>query len=82
MPIRNFYIICEIDGYKTKLKGGPRAKDGGFNLTIYQRSGSEKIMALSVRGLAYADGKLVLEIDMHDSTFPVSLNKERLLTKQ
>lgn len=37
MAVRNFWVEASIDGYKTKLAGGPRNKDGGMSLTIYQR---------------------------------------------
>jgi len=82
MPIRNFYINCEIDGRKSRLTGGPRAKDGGFNLTIYQRSEGEKIIALEVDGVVRADGKLRLEIMKNDDILMVSSIEDRLTTKR
>ena len=82
MPIRNFYINCEIDGYVSRLAGGPRAKDGGLNLTIHQRSNGKKIKALSLRGYAYTNGQLVLEIDMHENALPMSSTKERISTNR
>ncbi len=36
--VRNFYISAEIEGRAGLLEGGPRASDGGFTLTISQRS--------------------------------------------
>lgn len=38
MAVRNFWIDAEIDGRKTELCGGPRAKDGGMEITVYQRN--------------------------------------------
>lgn len=29
MNVRNFYLETNIDGYKSKVKGGPRSKNGG-----------------------------------------------------
>lgn len=37
MAVRNFWIEAEIDGRQTALAGGPRSKDGGMTVTIYQR---------------------------------------------
>ena len=36
--VRNFWIEVYVDGRKTKIACGPRAKDGGALITIYQRS--------------------------------------------
>ena len=72
MPIQNFRIECEIDGYRNKLTGEPKAKDGGFNLTIYQRSNGKSIRALDVVGYVRADGKLGLELSTPESRFPLN----------
>lgn len=37
MAVRNFWISADIDGRETKLRGGPRAKNGGMVIMIYQR---------------------------------------------
>jgi len=81
MPIRNFYIDCEIDGRESRLTGGPRAKDGGFNLTIYQRSDGKKIKVLDVVGIAYKD-MLHLDLKTHERFFPVQICEEVLITTQ
>lgn len=36
--VRNFYLEASVDGRKTDVGTGPRAKDGGMNLTVYQRN--------------------------------------------
>ena len=82
MKLKNFYIDCEIDGWKSGLTGGPRAKDGGFSLTIYQRSNGKKIIALEVVGVVRTDGKLQLEILKNDNTFMVSSIEEILTTNR
>jgi hypothetical protein len=38
MAIRNYWIDANIDGRKTRLTGGPRRKDGGFDLRIKIRN--------------------------------------------
>lgn len=35
--VRNFWLDLFVDGRKNSVKTGPRQKDGGFLLTIYQR---------------------------------------------
>jgi hypothetical protein len=60
MTLRNFWITAKIDGQKTKIAGGPRAKDGGFELTILMRDDGEKIHGLTVEGYASEDGRLRL----------------------
>ena len=61
--MRNFWIECKIDGRKTKLTGGPRSKDGGFNLTIYQRSDGESIKVLKIIGWKELDNEeLVINV--------------------
>mgnify|MGYP004446703797 FL=1 len=37
MAVRNWWIEADIDGRQTTLTGGPRSKDGGFQLNLYQR---------------------------------------------
>ena len=37
MAVRNFYVKANIDGRETELAGGPRNKDGGMSITLYQR---------------------------------------------
>ncbi len=50
MATRNFWVECNIDGRATKLEGGPRSKDGGFNLTIYQRDEGAIKEAITITG--------------------------------
>lgn len=38
MAVRNFWIEADIDGRKTKLKGGPANKHGGLSCYVYQRN--------------------------------------------
>jgi len=64
--VRNWWIEVEIDERVTQFKAGPKTKDGGFELTIYQRDDSDptkgdSIEALHVVGLVGKDGKLRLE---------------------
>jgi len=86
MPIQNFSIEykinCKIDGRKSRLLDGPTSEDGGFNLTIYQRSEGKKITALIVAGIVRDDGMLALEILRNNNTLMISSVLERLITKR
>ena len=37
MAVRNFYVEADIDGRETILGGGPRNKEGGMTVKIFQR---------------------------------------------
>lgn len=60
--VRNFWIEVEIDGRTTKLAGGPQSKDGGFVLTIKQRSKGSIIEPLHIQGYAQEDRTLRMTI--------------------
>ena len=62
MAVRNFWVRADIDGRVTPLAGGPRAKDGGFSLDIYQRVDGLPQRVISIEGRAYDDGTLSLFI--------------------
>lgn len=66
MAVRNFWIRADIDGRKTVLAGGPRSRDGGFDLTISQRDGGAIVEPVEIRGRAHADGSLDLTIGLDD----------------
>lgn len=57
--VRNFWINAVIDGRRSPLVGGPRAKDGGFDLEIKQRHAGQVVPALTVLGQEI-DGELHL----------------------
>ncbi len=37
MAVRNFWADLDVDGYQNMVGGGPRRKDGGMEVTVYQR---------------------------------------------
>lgn len=57
--VRNFWIDAKIDGRAADIGAGPKAKDGGFELTIYMRRAGEVNEAISIRGYENG-GNLVL----------------------
>lgn len=64
MPVRNWWIDADIDGRQTRLEGGPRRKDGGFTLRIYQREDGSISKAGWIEGFVGADGALILRGDI------------------
>ena len=48
MAVRNFWIEADIDGRKTMLAGGPREKDGGLTVNLFQRSEGDIQKAVSI----------------------------------
>jgi len=61
--VRNFWVAGDVDGRRSPLSGGPRGRDGGLSLTLYQRT--EGYVAASLRVYCYAcrDGTLALEVE-------------------
>lgn len=49
--VRNFWLELSVDGKKTDIATGPVSKEGGFFLTIKQRSECGIIRAMTVQGL-------------------------------
>jgi hypothetical protein len=72
MAVRNFWIEGFIDGRNTDVTGGPKSKEGGMTVNIYQRNcGSiEKALRIeclecngNLRTKVFADGKCVYELE-------------------
>ena len=57
--VHNFWIELTVDGKKS-VATGPYRKDGGFELTIFQRDGGTIIKAHCVIGVVSDDGYLEL----------------------
>lgn len=74
MPVRNFWIECNIDGRSTILAGGPRSKNGGFSLTVKMRDSGGIIQPLDVWGYE-RDGELVLNCKIDGKPIKVATTK-------
>lgn len=61
MAVRNFWIEVDIDGRKTPLCGGPRRKDGGMDVSLYQRDEGNVELALHIRCFE-RNGKLTIVV--------------------
>jgi hypothetical protein len=61
MAVRNFWIDADIDGRQTMLSGGPKSRNGGMTVNIYQRDCSQIIHPVTVN--CYEDhGKLIVSV--------------------
>lgn len=58
--IRNFWLTLEVDGKQRTVATGPRAKDGGFMLSIKMRDNGGIVRVMTVDGRASDSGLLVL----------------------
>ena len=77
MAVRNFYVEAAIDGRATGLGSGPRAKDGGMQVRIYQRSNGDITNPVYITGWVAENGStLVLEISV-DGHAPIHLETRR-----
>ena len=62
MAVRNFWIDADIDGRQTMLSGGPKSRDGGMRVNIYQRDEGGILHVISINCYVSADGKLISKI--------------------
>jgi len=63
--VRNFWLIANVDGRATPVETGPRAKDGGFSLTVLMREGGAVSgTRLYVTGYALSDGQLRVDVSV------------------
>ena len=63
--VRNFWIEGLIDGRESNLVGGPKSKDGGFDIDIYQRDNGAVTNPLVITGRAFGD---TLSLAIYTST--------------
>lgn len=61
MAVRNFWLDADIDGRATMLGGGPRSKDGGMDITVYQRNEGGILTAFRFRCREF-NGALTTEV--------------------
>jgi hypothetical protein len=48
--MRNFWIVAEADGIKTKHATGPRSSGGGFTTDIYVKEDGRSVKKVAVDG--------------------------------
>ena len=60
--VRNFWFDADIDGRESKVSGGPRAKDGGMVIDLFQRKEGEITKSFKIRCYEEREGMLVISI--------------------
>ena len=60
--VRNFWIELSVDGKKTRVATGPRAKNGGFELAIRMRESGDIVTPVRIAGITHFDNSLELVI--------------------
>ena len=61
VAVRNWWVKVSVDGKKTPIGFGPRAKDGGFSIRIFQREKGGIGSPLFIRAVAVGN-RLTLEL--------------------
>ena len=77
MAVRNFWIEADVDGYKTMLKGGPRSKEDGLSVKLFQRSEGNITTAVKIDCFVDSEGKLVTVIKNGDGDIVYKHKTER-----
>jgi hypothetical protein len=62
MAVRNFYLEADVEGRKTKLRGGPARKDGSMTVTLTQRDEGSIKDTVEIICLTRADGTLMTTV--------------------
>ena len=66
MALRNFWLETEIDGRKTKLKGGPKSRTGGMRTKVYVRNRGASVLAYEIVCKEYKDELVIMICDKDD----------------
>lgn len=67
MSVRNFWLEAVVDGRKSEIGAGPRAKDGGMVVRVKQRKDGKPTDAVTVHCFADIDGSLVARVLMGET---------------
>ena len=76
MAVRNFYVEANIDGRETTLGGGPKNKQGGMRVHIYQRDDGAITEALKIE-CEERDGMLTTKVYGKDNILLFSHTTKR-----
>lgn len=78
MAVRNFWITVGVDGRKTDVGTGPRAKDGGFCARIYIRDrGRVSKKYIMVDGVVSGNDLMLTAVLVNGNKY----SKKRLVVK-
>ncbi len=74
MHVRNWWLKAFVDGRESSLEGGPRSKDGGFRMHLYQRDKGEITEAVSMVGWVSGD-KLILDVSLNGESHRIETRR-------
>lgn len=61
--VRNFWLEAQVDGRASTFASGPRSRDGGFTLDLYQRDKGTVAHVALIVGRVLSDGRLCLSME-------------------
>ncbi len=73
--IRNWWIVTRVDGRESMMAGGPRSKEGGFEVVVRQRDNDVSTQAVRVWGDVYGD-ELILHVEV-PGQHPITVTTSR-----
>ena len=65
--VRNFWLVIEVDGRKTKVCLGPKNKNGGFSAQVFMRDNGESKCMGQLVGKSINENTLDLDWHTADS---------------
>jgi len=68
--VRNFFIKVKVDGKQKTVATGPRGKDGGLYIRLYQRDNGEVTNPISIWCHVNQKGELITEVDYPRLGYP------------
>ena len=63
MAVRNFWVEADVDGRRTNVAGGPAAKNGGMDVTLYVRDQGAIHTAVQLYCRAFYD-ELIIDVNV------------------
>lgn len=73
--VRNFWLEITVDGRVRRVNVGPRDKDGGFRIRVFQRSRGQVLEVGDFHGYVWLDNSLVT------AWYPATGAKRKVLAK-
>jgi hypothetical protein len=70
--LNNFFLSLKMDDFPRPIEISSNAKDGGFTLTIFQKSKGNMIVSYIIEGIVYDDGELHIVIRDADNIAQVA----------
>ena len=75
LPVRDFYILGEVDGYKNYIRACTHEKNEGIFFRVFMRNGREMWKVLTFTGIRLEDGALRLRVEIDGDEIVIVTNK-------